>query len=104
MTIGRHYHDVCLIGPYIYVVGGRDYKRTGVYRCERYHTLSDKWELLQKNAKFDLHCTNVSILAVKKRFIFAFGGRTESRNLATNERVSRLDTFIPVFGWKVITF
>jgi len=104
MIVGRHYHDVCLIGPYIYVVGGRDNNRKAAYLCERYHTLANKWELLQKNAKFDMYCTNVSIVAVKKRYIFAFGGRNENRDYPINERVTRLDTFIPIFGWKIITF
>ena len=86
----RNLSCACLLGQNIYVIGG------GESKCESYDTLKSEKKILPCN--FDgADSEGVSAVAIKKRFIFAFGGQSKDK-----EKISRLDTFRITGGWKLI--
>jgi len=69
MTRPRTASGICNITHHIYVVGGWPVTAT----CEVYDTIEDKW--LEMTARLPVERCAITLVAVRKRMIFAFGGR-----------------------------
>ena len=62
--------------------------------------LKDEWKLLPENVKSDEFSRSIAIVAIRKRYIFIFGGRAfilggqaPHQKYPIGERVGRIDTY-----------
>jgi hypothetical protein len=77
MQYARADHSLCAIEGFIYVVGS--FVNNHVYGwCERYDTQKDKWKTI---APLGIARSGVALCSFKNRYIFAFGGRVDQKNI-----------------------
>jgi hypothetical protein len=90
MEEGRDGFGQCLLGHLIYVVGG-DSDEKEVDSVERYDLLRDRWSQLPCSLP-DTYTFGITVVAIKLRFVFGFGGYSRDEGCPPYERFLRLDT------------
>ncbi|CDW83317.1 kelch motif family protein [Stylonychia lemnae] len=86
----RYGHGLCHLGQYIYATGGVDNYSIYLDHCERYDLLNNTWEDIPK---FDCPIFSHSLISVRKRYLYSFGGMYEKPEAYKyQERLMRLDT------------
>jgi hypothetical protein len=74
MYTGRMTFGLSHICNYLYVVGGADREHKTIHTCEKYNILTDCWDKMPSLLP-DLFVFAMTTLAIKKRFIYGFGGQ-----------------------------
>ena len=100
MNQGRYANGACNIGALIYVLGGKNFDNQIIESCEVYNVSTDKWNKIPDVR----HCSSMTTIAVRKRYLFGFGCFYTSHNLRdkTIERFFRLDSYKLQKGWQTI--
>ena len=102
MGVVRSGFGTCFIGHFIYIVGGSQ-NGLALNTVEKYNIFTDKWQDLRPRLP-DEFSIMITVVTVKKRLIYGFGGFSETRNLQNShhERILRLDTQRPTKPWQSI--
>ena len=82
MLSGRYNFGIASIGKFIYVVSGFSNNDT----CDSvdvFDMRKNRWKRM--SARFPAFCLGITLVTVKSRFIFAFGGLNPSSNLTALE-------------------
>ena len=77
MLNGRLWHDICVVGPCIYVVGGASFEGPmchDIEKTEQYCIRKDRWIELPEKCDIKDYPREPTIVAVKNRYVFCFGG------------------------------
>jgi len=96
MKEGRNGFGMCFIGHLIYIGGGEDEAHShNLSQCESFNVISNKWTDISPLP--DQYIYSMTFQAVKKRFIYSFGGvnidfKSPPQNM---ERILRLDILRP---------
>ena len=101
MLSGRTSFGICPIGKRIWLLGGLNSNWQVSTTYTSYDVLRDRWtEYTGKSVDYPL---KVTLVGVRKRFVYCFGGRNKQFNLPRrgNEVVCKLDTYKLGRGWEI---
>ena len=85
----RMYHSVCSIGLLVIVVGGIERSGKQLRNGECFHWHKNRWTDL--GTEFDSRTIGVTLVAVRKRFVYAFRGKDKNNKEKEGTLVRRLD-------------
>ena len=97
LLTGRTWHGACLLQNKIFVAGGHNNELQTVENGEYYDLQQDKWvEFFQY---MDDYVENITLVEIRQRFIFAFGGKNNDGETPSKEIVRRFDSLRWEEGW-----